>query len=488
MSSSQQAPARQEGVLPSKVKWMFALDTFSQQWGIAVTLIFMNMFMTNFLLMTPVIVAGILTVGRLVDLAVSSVSGAIVQKGNLKTGPLRTWLVINGPLLAVGNLFIFLNPNVSPLMKIILFTIGYCFRNLPQSFLITASNAMVAKVAGANMTDRLALTAKKMQGINATAIITSMLTVPLCSYFNSTIGNGRGYLIVSLAYCVIHTAAGIIVYINLAPYDQYDPHAKKVEGSAVNVKVTHMYADTFKNPQVWILMIAGLAAQTAMFTVSPLNAYYYTYVLGNINYMAIVTSVGAWLALGLAFVAPPFAKKLGKKNSFVVGYAGMCIGSAGILFFSKGNFILFFIFTIFNRVVLAPSGSVGINMWGDAAEYQLYKTGRDSRPFIMSLNSLMMKIGQLISSFTYAYVLQYCNFRALGPGRIEIDVDRLHSGQWGVLLSSYVIILICYICFGINEQKSREYAEANRKMLAERAAAAAAAAGAAAPAATAPAR
>jgi len=172
----------------------------------------MNMFMTNFLMMTPIAVAGILTVGRLVDLFVSMISGSIVQKGNLKTGPLRTYILINGPLLAVGNFLIFLNPDVSPQMKTVLFLIGYYFRNLPQSFLITASNALVPKVAGANMQDRMALTARKMQGSNSCTIFTSFLTVTLTTYFNERLGPGKGYLVTSLLYCAVHSIIGFIVY------------------------------------------------------------------------------------------------------------------------------------------------------------------------------------------------------------------------------------------------------------------------------------
>ena len=461
----------QKSGLDKKVPWLFFMDTFAQQLGIQVTLQFMNMFMTNFLLMTPLVVASILSIGRIVDMLVSTVSGSIVQKGNLKTGPLRTYIAINGPLLAIGNLFIFLNPNIAEPAKFALFIVGYCFRNLPQSFLITASNALVPKVAGSNMNDRLALTAKKTQGTSSAAIFTSMATIPLIEYFNTTVGNGRGYLIVGLLYCAIQTCVGLMVYFWLAPYDQYDPDAKKVEGSSVNVKVAHMYGDTLKNPQVWILMTSALIAQIASFTLSPLNSYYYTYVIGDIKFMALTTTVGAFSALAWSFISPRIAKKLGKRNSYRTAYFLSAVGYLGIVIFARGNYPAFLFFTIWNRLSLGISTTVGINIWGDAAEYQLFKTGRDSRPFIMSLQSLMMKVGQLISSFTYAAVLQFCNFEALGQGKANLDVNKLHFGLYGFLMCSYLMMGVLYMFFGISEEKSKEYAESNKKMLEERAAA-----------------
>ena len=454
----------------NKVPWIFFMNIFTQTFGIQVTLQFMNMFMTNYAMISPLTVASILTVGRLVDLGVSMVAGGIVQKANLKTGPFRTWIVINGPLLAIGNFLIFWNPDVGQTAKIVIFIIGYFFRNIPQNFIMSAQNALIGKVAGSDMDARLAITARNIQGTQASAIVTSALTVPLTTYFNNAIGNGRGYLIVAMLYCAFQTVGQIIVYKALSPYDQYDPNLKNVQGSSANVKVTHMYGDTLKNPQIWILMTAGILAQIAMFTLSPLNAYFFTYALGDINLMAVSTTTASFLGLLIAFAAPPIAKKMGKKNSAIVSYFGSLIGYIGMAMFSHGNFVMYMVFTIFNRIIMGPVGSIGVNLWLDAAEYQLYKTGRDSRPFIMSLNSMTMKIGQMISSFTYVWVLNYCNFDNSVPGAVTLDSLKLTRGLFSFLGICYGIMGLLYCAFGINEAKAKEYAEHNQKMLAERAA------------------
>ena len=469
------AEVQQQSGLDKRVPWVFFMDTFAQQLGIAVTLQFMNMFMTSYMMITPLVAGSILLIGRIVDMLVSTVSGSIVQKGNLKTGPFRTYILINGPLLALGNLFIFLNPNISPQMKLVVFVIGYFFRNIPQSFMITASNSLVPKVAGSNLKDRLALTSKKAQGVQTAAIFTSMATIPLIKFFDGFAGDGRGYLLTGLLYCAVQTVIGILVYQQLAPYDKYDANLKKVEGSSANVKVTHMYGDTLKNPQVWIIMIAVLLAQIAMFTLTSMNSYYYTYVLGNRDLMAVTTSAAAIAALGVAIVTPPFARKLGKKNTYIISNILMAFGYLIIIMFAKGSFPIFMVCTVFIRMAQVFQTTVGINIWIDAAEYQLYKTGRDSRPFITSLQSLMMKIGQLISSYTFAWVLTYSNYEALGGGEANIDIDKVHNSLFGFLMVCYALAAVLFMIFGINEQKSKEYAEANKKMMEERAAAALAA-------------
>jgi Na+/melibiose symporter-like transporter len=469
---SDKAAKTGEMTLEKRVPWLFFLNTLSQQFGINVTLLFMNMFLTNFVKITPLMVASILTIGRIVDMAVSFVAGSIVQKANLKTGPYRTWIVVNGPLLTLGVFLIFLNPNIGSTAKIVVVLIGYFFRNIPQNFLISAQNILIQKVGGANMANRLAITAKNTQGMRTGAIIVSAITVPLITTLNSSIGNGRGYLIVGVTFGLVQTLGQVILYINLKEYDKYDPQLKKVQGSSVNVKLTHMYGDTLKNPYIWLLVIGGIGAQVAMFTLSPLSAYFFTYSLGNLNLMAVSRTVSSSLGLGVAFVAPLVVKKIGKRNSAMLSTFGAAVCYALTALFANGNFLVYIILASLLLVINSPLGSVGVNLWLDAAEYQLHKTGRDSRPFIMSLNSITMKIGQMISSFTYAWVLSFAGF---DTATSTLDPQKLVWGMYGLLTAAYLFVSLMYLLFNITEAKSKELAAANHKMLEERRAAAAAA-------------
>ena len=464
--------------LQKKGAWMMGLNYFSQALGIQVSLVFLNIFMTNFLLMTPVVVAAVLSVGRVIDFAMSMISGSIIQKSNLRTGPLRTYILVNGPLLAIGNFLMFLNPNVNEQLKLIIFIIGYLFRNLPQNFLITGQQALIAKMAGADQSFRLQITTRTNQGSTVASIVTSMTVIPMVTFLNNSVGNGRGYLITALFLCAIHSVAGIISYAGLKEFDQYDPDAKKVEGSAQSVKLTHVYADTFKNPFVWNLILRNLLAQVGMYTLTGLNAYYYTYSLGNMNLMTINTATSAWLGLVVVVISPKIARAIGKYKSVLVSLCFAFVMNVVYTLFADGNFPLFLAMAIVNRIAMGPAGAIGINQWIDASDYQYYKTGRDSRPFIMSMSSITMKVGQLISSFTAAWVLVFCNFQTVGVGEAVMDVPKLVLGTFGIQAVQSGLSLLIYI-FGWRKSDAEfaEYAEHNRKIMEERAAAAAASTG-----------
>jgi Na+/melibiose symporter-like transporter len=475
MSDPAKAPNSQgsEVTLGKKIQWLFFLNTLAQQFGIFVTLLFLNMFMTNFIKLTPLVVASILTVGRLVDFGVSLVAGGIVQKANLKTGPFRTWILINGPLLTLGIFLVFWNPNFGPAAKIAVVVIGYFFRNIPQNFLLVAQNALIQKVAGPNMANRLAITAKSMQGISFGGILINMITVPLITLLNSVIGNGRGYLVVGVAFGLVQTLGQVIFYLAMKEFDSYDPALKQVQGSSVNVKVSHMYGDTFRNPYIWLLIFANVMAQVAMFTMSPLTAYFFTYSIGNMNLMAVSQTSMSLLGLVVAFVAPRVVRKIGKRSSTLVSSFGNLIVYMLMALFAGGNFYVYLALVLVASLVNGPMGSVGVNLWLDAAEYQLYKTGRDSRPFIMGLTGITMKTGQMISSFSYAAILTFARF---DTATSTLDAGRLVWGMFGFLAICYGLMGLIYLLFNINDAKAKEYADHNHRVMEEKKAAAAGAA------------
>ena len=474
------APAPVELTKTEKMgTWMMFTNYFSQALGIQVTLTFMNMFMTDYLMMTPLVVAAVLSVGRIIDTATSFIAAPIIQKSNLRTGPYRTYILVNGPLLAIGNFCIFLNPNVTQTMKLVVFIIGYLFRNLPQNFLIAGQQALIAKMAGSNQAFRLAITAKNSQGTTVASIVTSMTVIPMVEYFNGVFGleSGRGYLIASLLLCILHTIAGVTAYIGLGAFDKYDPDAKKVEGSAQSTRMSHVLTDTAKNRYAWVLFSRGLLTQIGSYTISPLNAYYFRYSLRDMNLLTINRTVTSWLGLAVVALSPPIARKLGKKKSILIAGIMGFITNLVYARFADGNFPVYMAMAILNRIMMGPSGAIGVNQWIDAADYQYFKTGRDSRPFIMSLSSMTMKIGQFISSFTYAILLIFCDYQSLGGGQATMDVGKMVLGMYGFQAIISGINLLIYI-FGWNKSDAEfaEMANHNRQVMAERAAAAAAAA------------
>ena len=69
---------------------MFFTAYFTNQIGSALTMLFLTVFITEYMGISPALMAVSLTVARIADLAVSLFAGAIVQKTNMRFGQFRS--------------------------------------------------------------------------------------------------------------------------------------------------------------------------------------------------------------------------------------------------------------------------------------------------------------------------------------------------------------------------------------------------------------
>jgi len=122
---------------------------------------------------------------------------------------------------------------------------------------------------------------------------------------------------------------------------------------------------------------------------------------------------------------------------------------------------------------------MGVNLWLNAAEYQLFKTGVDTRPTAMSMANVPMKVGYVFSGPITAMILGAVGFvQQYGPTGQLISATManptLFVRIFGLFPASvYAINFLLYL-FGyrITDAKAAEYAAANQKMMQERMAAA----------------
>jgi len=221
--------------------------------------------------------------------------------------------------------------------------------------------------------------------------------------------------------------------------------------------------DTFKNVQVWIIMVMYTIRTVASSTLAPMTAYVFRYSINDITRMSPNGTAGSIAALVVSFLIPPVAKKLGKKTSQIVSNLLITAGYVYMAMFGHGNPLVLITGTVWVSMSTTLSAAIGINNYGDAAEYQLWKTGRDSRPFIMSLHSITLKIGRTLSSFIIAGLLVSCGYQALGAGKAIIDAQVLVRNLYGFLAIMYLLSAVVMSFFAITDEKAKEYAEENRR-------------------------
>ena len=451
--------------MPKSIPWLYFFQNIGQALGAAVPLYYLMYFLTDFAGIAPAVVASILLISRVVDFLFALVAGPIVQKSNMRWGQYRSWILICVFIIQIGTFMLFVNPDISLAAKAIIVCIGYILQNAPMNSLVTAQYGLMAKIAGANVENRLAISAKVMQGIQVATIIVSAATLPLINYVLKFGANG--YLVVSMIYGAAMIFTSLIVFVKTKEFDPYDPNLKNVMG----VSIGQMYGQTLRNLQIWVLLIANTLTMTTILLVSSVQIYYFQYSVGDVDMQPVSATIMAVVGCVAAFTMAPVARKIGKKTSAITSALFGVVCMALIGFFAHQNVWFFIVMSAVNGFGAAIVGTVGVNLFLDAAEYQLYKTGKDSRAFVMSLYNIPMKIGLAVSTPIAAYMLTtsgYLQETINGVLVTSMSNPRLFVWWFGLLLAAIqlVVVLMYVFMYKITDAKALEYAAENQKRLA----------------------
>ena len=451
--------------MPKSIPWLYFFQNIGMALGTAVPMYYLMYFLTDYAGITPAIVATILLISRVVDFAFALVVGPIVQKSHMKWGKYRSWILISVFLIQIGLFMMFINPDIPLGIKAIVVCIGYILQNAPMNSLITAQFGLMANITGANMGNRMAVSAKVMQGMRVATLIVSPITLPFINYVQARGGNG--FLVVSMIYGASMVLSSLIMFIKTKEFDTYGQSTK----NAMSVGVGQMYGQTLRNSQIWVVLIANSFTTTSVLLVASLGIYYFQYSIGNVNMQPVSATILAFAVCVASFVMAPVAKKIGKKNSAITSalFGVVCMTLIGL--FAHQN-VWFYIAT---SVVLgfgaALVGAVGVNLFLDAAEYQLFKTGKDSRAFVVSLYNIPMKVGLAVSSPIAAFILTHSGYTQNtvdGVLMTSISNPQLFVRWFGLLLAAlYMVVLLMYIfLYKITDAKAAEYVAENQKRMA----------------------
>ena len=220
-----------------------ALSNGFNTMAFGVTGLYMTMFMTDYLGISPVAMGTGMLIAKTFDFIISLVAGIIIEKVNMKHGKYLSWLRLLTVTLFFGNSVIMLDttsfiPN--PTGRLILVMIGYMMFHGSMNFNATARAAMIPKLAGADMEARKKITARQGQVGAAISIISSAITLPCVQLVQKLTGSETlGYFLVPVVFHLGFVVTNIMYVKQAAPFD---PPVEKA--AAATVSYTHLTLPT----------------------------------------------------------------------------------------------------------------------------------------------------------------------------------------------------------------------------------------------------
>jgi GPH family glycoside/pentoside/hexuronide:cation symporter len=419
--------------------------------------------------------ATIITVSSLVDLISVPVVAVLLQKMKFKKGgKLRPWLLIGGVGAALLRWLNFTNIGLTGASQAIWFAgtyiLSYFFFNLAYSA-FTGILPLMAKTPS----DRVAFASTRIVFNSVGKFLFSLSSIAVINAFGGRT-SATGYSVLALVIAVLVAFGFWQLFMGTKEYDVIE--TIEVKGGKTkdqyDASIWEMIKCTITKP--FVLYLVGASCKgTTYFIITGLTAYYYSFVVNDMNMMALYMTLSTFLMI-VGAALTPYASKFfkGSRNAFALGLLvyGLVMGTAYFL----GKTALPFTIIMSTAFLFYSVGhSAEAAVYSFVVDYTQWKSGKDLKPFMMSLFSLVPKIGTTIGAAILGYGLVAVDFnsklKVQTPGAIE-GIRGLLSALPAIL--AVVGALAIFLC-PLTEQKIAEMHAEFTKRNAEKAAAKAAA-------------
>lgn len=353
----------------------------------------------------------------------------LVQKCNLKFGKFRFWVLLGGVGCAITRVLAF-----TPLMfgSVAYFSIMIVVSSSLYNLAYCAYMGMIPLI-GKTQEERITTVTAQQQMVALTSIIVSLISV-------SVIQN-VGYWALSAIAAVAIIVSVIPMYIATKDVDVYVPEAEmSAEEKEAQPSVWDMIRLLFNVPMI-VYLIGSVCKIVGSIGLAILVSYYYTYVYGDMSMLTVYLTLSTVLQLIGASLAPAVNKIVkGSRNTFAAGlliYA-VLLGIAKIC--GGGSAVLFTVCMAIGYMGWAISHTADAAYYSYIGDYVEYKHKKNIQPFLMSMISIFIKIGILVTNLV------------VGWGMVAVGFDPnnvTEAAQTGIVNLTIMMPLITLVIGGV---------------------------------------
>ena len=360
---------------------------------------YLNIFMTDIVGFSATVAAVLYTAIQIIKMVTMAMSGAIVDKFDIKAGKYRTWILISGIALGVSFPLCFLYLNIPTQTYMIVFVLFYVLQSLAYNVSWTAQHAVIAPMSKNSADVVLLNTVSQFAGLFTSVVYMIIGNVLLNKL--PTAGTKQMYFGPSAVYGVIIILGSILLYSLCGKYEKNaasDVVKEKKKGMSLGEMLK-----SFKGPAIPFFCSFTFAAATTGFF-NALLAHFATYVLENPNVVNLslgVTSIAGVLG---AILTPMIAKASSRKNVHIVCQIISCIAYVVLALFGK-NQVLFIVMRAVATFVGMPSTILMTTMANDIGDQMEMNGEVPPRAFLQSLAGTANRAGLVISAALGSSVL-----------------------------------------------------------------------------------
>ena len=439
----------------------YTLAVFLQTIGSGITMTYMNLFMTDYLMISAAAVSTTLLIAKLLDLVMSFLTGPIVEGARFKKGKYVPWMYILCIALPVCFSLTYLDTNAlhfPVVVRCAIVILAYLGYGVGMSIVMICRGGFLQLMSGADMAKRGMFSARQAQATAAATIICSFLGLRLILFLQPYVGEANSYIMAILIFAIGMFVGCIMMGKQGQKYDA--PVAADAK-AANRVTFKDMMASVAGNSQMLIVIIALALFYVAMNVFTAIQAYYFRYVIDDYAFMSTSMTIKSAFAFVAALIMPKLGKKIGKKNSMVWGMIFYAVFEFGIMLFGHKSKWVFTLCSCGFTAAMYMFSSFGVNYLLDCGEYGYFKTGKDFRAVAMAMYNVPMKVGFAGGAAIGGYGLAMIGYEA----GMEITEKFIHDFMIviGVIPGGITLLaaLVFWIGYKITDEDAHKYAQAN---------------------------
>ena len=377
-------------------------------------------------------------VARIIDGITDPIMGVIVDNTNTKIGKSRPYLFAVPIFISITTIMCFSTPDLSYSNKIIWMYASYILWGISFTAMDIPYWSLSANITryseGKNKIVTSARTIAYVGGF-----IISTLTIPLVSALKS-------WTKVAIIYAVF---ASIFIWITALGVKELNTTKTKKEKQGFKQFVNLLKT----NKPLRIVLLSMLVLELSGSIKNTISIYYIKYNFNAEMMIPVVTSVTLVASILGGLISPYLTKKLGKRNTALLGLLVTALGA--FLIFSLSYSSLYAMIAInFICGIFDGAGYITLtSMVADCVEYGEWQTGKRSEGMIFSLNIFKSKISNAIGGALCGYILAYIGYNA-NSAQSAFTLNGIHIMQ---TLIPCIIIMVSFLLLKRYNLSEAEY-------------------------------
>lgn len=370
----------------------------------------------------------------------------IVQKCNLKFGKFRFWVLVGGLGAAITRVLAF-----TPLAlgSVAYFAIMAVVSSSLYNLAYCAYMGMIPLISN-RQDERMSVVTAQQQCVAVTSIIVSLISVTVIQHV--------GYAALSAIAAVAIVASVIPMYVATKDVDVYKPAEKMTEAERAAQPSTWDMIRLLFNIPMLVYLAGSLCKIIGSIGLAMLVSYYYTYAYGDMSMLTVYLTMSTILQLIGASLAPVVNKIVkGNRNTFAAGMFIYAALLAVAWVFGKDSALFFTVSLSVGYLGWAVTHTADAAYYSYIGDYVEYKHGKNIQPFLMSMLSMVIKVGIALTNLV------------VGWGLVTIGFDAnnvTESAKAGIMNLTIMLPLVIMIIGGIitlfnplNDKKVNEIKE-----------------------------